>query len=676
MVLSLTASNLGEVQMKDRIHLLLVSTLALIVLSGPHSQAFAATYDEEAAAQSDEAASYQLVNTYSYPGFKIAQYDLGVLAHFSYMLYSGGECLVVDPGRDIATYIAAAKQENAKIIGVWLTHSHADFIAGHTEFAQRLQVPLHISQKAQAVYPHRALNGNDTLEVGGATVRFMETPGHTVDSMCGVVSQKSVPDKPLALLTGDTLFVGSVGRPDLLGEGMAASTLASMMFDSWTQKLSKLPDDVLILPAHGSGSLCGAHLSDVPSSTIGQQRASNAYLQYQDRGEFVAAILAELPEAPPYFAHNAAINRDGPELVQWELEVLPSIEPTTELTDPTKYYVIDVRDAQRYAQGHIPNSVNIALRGRFETWTGIMVPWDFQTVVTGSEKEIREAIYRLNRVGYKPQAIAFETWKQAELPMSVNQMITPRELHQQMQTPESPVVVDVRLPAEWLDWRIGTVLNIPLTKLTSEWIKLDKQQRVVAVCNSAYRSSLAVGILERNGFQQVSSMAGGGEAWKTEGLPVYSGKLLRTASSVTAGRLELAEPIMAAELSQLLAELPDTIQLVDIRSPDDFADYHLPGAENVDVADVIGNPAFRNGAVPLVIVDRDGSLAMMVAGILSQNSERPIRALVGGLQHYWDVQGVGAVLGAPAAAVGPAVPTARPSSPARAKPKKRRSAGC
>ncbi len=660
------------------------SCVVLLLLSLPHLAAAAEATDEEAASHSDQAAKYQLIDTYTFPGFKIAQYDLAVLSHFSYMLYSGGECLVVDPGRDIDTYVEAAKRENATIVGVWLTHSHADFVAGHIEFAKLLAVPLHISQKANAGYEHKALNENDTLAIGDAVVTMLETPGHTPDSMCGVVSNKNHPAKPLALLTGDTLFIGSVGRPDLLGKGMAASTLASMMFDSWMNKLSKLPDDVMILPAHGAGSLCGAHLSDEPASTIGEQRVSNAYLQFKNRGEFVAAILDGLPEAPQYFAHNAAMNRAGPEPVEWTVESLPLVAPSAELTDSGKYYVIDVREAGPYAEGHIPNSVNIALRGRLETWTGIMVPWGAHTIVTGDESQVREAIFRLHRIGYQPQCILFDSWQQAGLPTTKNEMISPRELYQQMQTPEAPIVVDVRLPTEWMALRIGTVLNIPLTQLSTGLVKLDPSQRIVAVCNSAYRSSLAVGVLERAGFGHASSMAGGGEAWIEAGLPVYEARAQGATATGTAKRVvRLAERISAAELSRMLMDLPGTFQLVDIRPPDHFADYHVPGAENVDLAELIDNPAYLTGAGPLVIVDRDGTLAMMTAGILSQKTQRPIKALYGGLQAYWSEVGVGVAAGSTAfePARASAVPSPVPTPPAAkqtpdSKPKKRRSAGC
>lgn len=639
--------------------------------------------DAEAATHGDEAASYQVVDTYEFPGFKIIQFDLAVLSHYSYMLISDGECLVIDPGRDIFTYLETAKKQGVKITGVWLTHSHADFVAGHIEFAEQLNVPLSISEKAQAGYQHTALKENDSVEVGGAVLKILETPGHTPDSMCGLVASKQAPDKPLVMLTGDTLFIGSVGRPDLLGENLSASTLASMMFDTWTNKLSKLPDHVKILPAHGAGSLCGAHLSDNPISTIGEQRVSNSILQHKNRGEFIAAILEGLPEAPQYFAHNAALNLQGPEPVNWTPEALPEMAARPDLTDPAKYFVVDVRDARQYAEGHIPNSVNIALRGRFETWTGITVPWDAKPVVTGSVEEIKESLYRLHRVGYKPQCVAFDAWKQAGLPLTKNQMITPQELYAQMQTPDSPIVVDVRLPSEWMGLRIGTVVNIPLNELPKKASKLDKAQRIVAVCNSAYRSSLAVGIFERQGFKHVSSMAGGGEAWIEAGLPVLEAKAAGAVSATPKREIRLAERISAAELKRLMMDLPSTFQLVDIRPPDHFTDYSLPGSENVDIAELMANPAYLTGAGSLIIVCRDGSLAMMVGGILSQKTERNIKVLYRGLEAYWNEAGPGAsaspiggaavpAIAPRARAVSPAVPTA--STPV-GRPKKK-SAGC
>ena len=645
--------------------------------------------DAESATHGFEAAQYQEVDTYKYPGFDVVQYDLATLSHFSYLLISNGEALVVDPGRDIETYLEAAKDRGVKITSVWLTHSHADFVAGQIELAKVLDVPVYISRHAGVGYKHVPLKDSDTLKVGNTIVTFLETPGHTPDSMCGLVANADNPQKPITLFTGDTLFVGSVGRPDLLGEGMSASSLASMMFDTWTKKLAKLPDDVVIMPAHGAGSLCGAHLSDEPISTIGEQRKSNTYLQYKTRGEFVAAVLEGLPEAPQYFAHNAAMNRRGAELVDWNPESLPEVEPSAELSNPAKYYVVDVRDAADYAAGHIPNSVNIGLRGRFETWTGIMVPWESNLVVVGGAEDLPEAVHRLHRVGYKTQVLAYDAWNKAGLPVAKTAPVSPKELYAAMQREDSPLVVDVRLPKEWAELRIGTVVNMPLNHLTAESVKLDRNAPVVAVCNSAYRSSLALGVLERQGFRNIRSLAGGSEAWIDAGLPVIESATACAlpASSVDIQSPRLADRISPSELKRTLMDLPGSVQVIDIRPAAHFADYNLPGSQHVELADVLGNPAYLEGNTPLVIVDRDGSVAMMVAGILAQKTERRVSALHGGLQGYWAESDLGSLMTPGMIPAGPAEVAARPQptsapaaksseAPATAPKKKRRSAGC
>lgn len=640
--------------------------------------------DSESATHGSEAASYQVRDTYQFPGFKVIQFDLGVLSHYSYLLVSGKEALVVDPGRDTGTYLETAKKEGAAITAVYLTHSHADFVAGHSELAG--MAPIYVSAKTAARYDHKPVKEGDSLTVGDAVLTFLDTPGHTPDGTCAVVASKQQSGKPLVIFTGDTLFIGSVGRPDLLGEGMAASTLASVMFDTWNDKLSKLPDDVQVFPAHGAGSLCGAHLSDEPTSTLGEQRTLNPYLAHKSRGEFIAAVLEGLPEAPQYFQHNAKMNHDGPERVDWQPKSLPVTRPEAEMTDPAKYYVVDIRNAADYSSSHIPNSVNIDLRGRFETWVGIMVPWDARLVLYGDEKDLREALFRLHRVGYNrsenPVAcVTPDDWRRAGLPAVAGQMIPPARLHAQMQSKESPLVVDVRLPSEWMGLRIGTVVNIPLSELAEKAKKLDRSQPVVAVCNSAYRSSMAVGILERLGFKRAASLAGGSEAWINAGLPVIEAKPGGAAGPKR--EIRLAERISAAELKRMQMDLPGTFQLVDIRPESQFADYHLPGSQNVDLSDALNNPAYLTGAGPLVIVDRDGSLAMMVGGILSQKTERPIKVLYGGLADYWSQTELGgAAKPAPVSAVSrpkavsAGAPAAAPAEPVRPVKPKKKSAGC
>ena len=271
--------------------------------------------DSESASHGDEAASYQIVQTYEQPGFTVRQFQLAVLSHYAYLLSSGKEALVIDPGRDINALLAAAKQEGLTIRGVYLTHSHADFVAGHLELAKAVNCPVYVNEMTKAAFPHEPLRAGSAIKVGEAEVRILLTPGHTPDGTCGLVWSQG---KPRLMFTGDTLFVGSVGRPDLLEGTMSAAQLAGMGYDTWMNQLSKLPDEIVILPAHGAGSLCGAHLRDEPSSTIGTERASNPYFQHRSKGAFIAAVLEGLPEAPQYFAHNAALNRQGPPLVDWQ----------------------------------------------------------------------------------------------------------------------------------------------------------------------------------------------------------------------------------------------------------------------------------------------------------------------------------------------------------------------
>lgn len=480
--------------------------------------------DSESATHGSDSAVHRIVDTYAFPGFKVIQFELPVLSVYSYLLVSDGEALLVDPVRDVLFYLETAKKEGVKIKGVYLTHSHADFVAGHTEIKKNLNVPIYQSHKSGAKYPIEAMDEKSAVQVGKTTLKFMDTPGHTPDGQCCAVYSHENQGKPKLLFTGDVLFVGSVGRPDLMGEAVPAAWLASAMYDSWTEKLSKLPDDVTIFPAHGAGSLCGAHLSNEPKSTIGQEKASNPYLKAKGRGEFVALVLQGLPEAPQYFKHNARMNKEGPQPVDWNAPNPQEIKPTAELTEPDKYFLVDVRDAATHAAGHIPNSVNIAARGRLENWVGTMVPWGSRLVLVGEPHLLKEALHRLHRVGYKAEVITPGTWEGAKLPIRRGDPISPKDLYALMKKGEAPLVIDVRLPAEWMALRIGTVLNLPLSHLAELSSKLDPAQPVVVVCNSAYRSSMGTGILERQGIKKARNLEGGSKAWMKADLPVYEGE--------------------------------------------------------------------------------------------------------------------------------------------------------
>jgi hydroxyacylglutathione hydrolase len=592
-------------------------------------------------APADETITNHIVNTYEYPGFKLIQFHLPVLAHYSYMLVSGDQALVVDPGRNVSIYLEQAKKEGARIMGVFLTHNHADFVAGHMELAKKANCPIFASAESGCTFRYQPLKEGSTIEVGEALVKILVTPGHTTEALCGLVATKSNPKEPILLFSGDTLWIGRLGRPDLIEGNTSAAALASLAYDTWTNKLRLLPDSMAIFPAHGGGSLYGLRLSDEPTSTLGTEKKTNSALKQQTRGEFIAAMLEGRPEVPQYFSHVAAYNKLGPQLVDWEKPPVPAIASRA-LADPRQAYVVDLRSAEDYAAGHIPHAVNIGLKGNLETWVGTLVPWNANLVLYGNPAELAEASTRLERVGYPARVVTPEAWEKSRIPLVKSELLKPEDLKIRLEGEDSPVVVDVRPRSDCAAQRLGKAVPVPLEQLSSLAPgQLDPAQPVVTLCDSTYCASLAVGILERLGFKQVGCLDGGREAWAGAGLPVLGDEtpvVKREAvpppHRVPKRVVRLPQRISAADLKRTLLDLPGTFDLIDIRPPEAFAVYNLPGSVNVDVADVLQNPTFLKGTGPLILVDRDGSLAMAVGGVLSQKTWRPIKVLFGGLEAY------------------------------------------
>jgi rhodanese-related sulfurtransferase len=396
------------------------------------------------------------------------------------------------------------------------------------------------------------------------------------------------------------------------------------------------------------------------------------------------AVIDGLPDAPQYFKHNARMNHDGPPLVDWDKTTPPAL-PAADVSARMQRgaWLVDVRDAALFAARHPADAISIGIRGRFETWTGTMIPWGEPFILTGSDDDVREAAFRLKRIGYDTPAGYLqggqEAWNAAGLPTRTVAMVKPADLHRQVQAGTAPVIADVRLPSEWMGLRIGNVLNTPMNKLFVDGKRLSKEMPVLTVCNSAYRSSMGAAVLLKMGFKDVRNMEGGSEAWIAAGLPTLSATGTGAAAP-PARAIRLPERLAAAELRRMMMDLPGTFELVDIRPAALVADFSLPGAIPADIAEVISNPAYLNGAVPLVIVDRDGSLAMAVGGILSQKTPRTIKVLYGGLEAYWNDSAVplppsssapvtAPAVRPPASSPGPAAPSA-PAVP------KKKSAGC
>src|SRR5437867_4440122 len=329
------------------------------------------------------------------------QFYLGCLAHASYLIGSDGEAVVVDPQRDVDQYVQEAGAQNLKIKYIIESHLHADFISGHRELAARTGAEIVFGQKAGAKFSHRPVKDGDELIIGRVRLRIMETPGHTPESICVLVIDTEFSDQPRKVLTGDTLFIGDVGRPDLAGgKGYTPQLMAAMMYDSLHDKLLKLDNSVEVYPAHGAGSMCGRYLSKENFSTIGDQCKFNYALSPMPKDEFVKMMTTDLAEAPAYFSADAEINRAGPAALT-ELPQLTPLSPTEVSSLAAQgTVVLDVRTAEDFGGGHVPHALNIGLSGQFAIWAGSLIPLAAPIVIVADEEaRIAEAQLRLARVG-------------------------------------------------------------------------------------------------------------------------------------------------------------------------------------------------------------------------------------------------------------------------------------
>ena len=453
------------------------------------------------------------------------QFYLGCLAHASYLIGSDGEAAVVDPRRDVDEYIEEARANGMEIRHIIETHLHADFVSGHQELAHRTGAKIYFGAKADAKFEYVPVREGDEIRMGDVLLRFLETPGHTPESVSILVIDRAVSEVPKAVLTGDTLFIGDVGRPDLLGSTMSAGELAGMLYDSLHGKLLALPDSVEVYPAHGAGSLCGRNISSETSSTIGQQRQFNYALKPMPKEEFVRLMTTDLPEAPEYFARDVAINRGG----AVELAELP--DPAAlgardvEALQKRGAVVLDTRPAAQYGAGHVPGSLHVGLSGQFASWAGALVPPKVPIVIVSEEKEqVREARTRLARVGLDNVAGYLEggllSWHRAGLPLATTEQIGVEELDARIREGHAARVVDVRRPAEWQAGHIASAVNVPLNTLESHAADLPKDEPVAVLCAGGFRSSIGTSILERQGFTKITNVVGGMAAWKNANLEV------------------------------------------------------------------------------------------------------------------------------------------------------------
>jgi hydroxyacylglutathione hydrolase len=458
----------------------------------------------------------------------LKQYYLGCLAHASYLIAEpeSGEAVVVDPQRDVEQYVDDARGLGCRITHVFLTHFHADFLAGHLELRDREGAEIHLGSRAKAEYEFTPMEDGSTLELGAVRLQVLETPGHSPESISILVFDPEHGEAPYAALTGDTLFIGDVGRPDLRASlGWSAEELGAMLYDSLQGKLLPLPDETLVYPAHGAGSLCGKNLSTDTVSTIGVQRQYNYALQPMSRERFVEIVTADQPDTPAYFTYDAILNtREHGTLDQaLERELKPlSVEEARRKVEEGAQ-LLDTRDAADFAGAHIRGSVSVGLGGKFATWCGSVLDPERPVVVVADPGGEVEAATRLGRIGFDTVAGYLEGGMQPleEEPELVERIerVTAGSLAEQLDSSEPPLVVDVRSEQEWDEGHIDGAVNVPLSQLRERVGELPGDHVLVVHCAGDYRATIAASLLRREGLARVSTLVGGFAAWESAPAP-------------------------------------------------------------------------------------------------------------------------------------------------------------
>ncbi|MCS6873996.1 MAG: rhodanese-like domain-containing protein [Pyrinomonadaceae bacterium] len=449
------------------------------------------------------------------------QFYLGCLSHASYYIGSEDEAVVIDPQRDVQQYLDEAEANGQKIKYVIETHSHADFVSGHLELARRTGAQIVYGQRADTKFPALKVKDGDELMIGKVKLRFLETPGHTPEGITILAQDTENPDAPMKMFTGDTLFIGDVGRPDLVGsKGYTAEQMASMLYDSLHQKILTLPDETEVYPAHGAGSLCGKSLSKDTWSTLGEQKRTNYALQPMSKEEFIKLVTADQPEVPMYFPKSAAKNLEGAP----SLDELPRPkELSTEEILKFEGVVIDVRPSSEYGSGHIPNSINIGLGGQFASWAGTLIPIGTPiAIVAETAEQVEEAFTRLARVGHE-SVKGFILIKNYTGEKKTVTQVSPKEANEALSR-NGAQLVDVRRKAEYESVHAKGAVNIPLHTLSKELGSLDPDKPTYVICQSGYRSSIGTSILENAGFKEIYNIVGGTNAWLKENLEVEPAK--------------------------------------------------------------------------------------------------------------------------------------------------------
>jgi DMSO/TMAO reductase YedYZ molybdopterin-dependent catalytic subunit/rhodanese-related sulfurtransferase/glyoxylase-like metal-dependent hydrolase (beta-lactamase superfamily II) len=557
----------------------------------------------------------------------LTQHYLACLSHASYLIgdTTTGRAVVVDPRRDVGVYLDEAAEHGLRIERVIETHIHADFLSGHLELAERTGAVISYGAGADVSFDFEPLEDGQRLSLGEVTLEVLATPGHTPESICVLVWQHPYDQAPHGVLTGDTLFVGDVGRPDLLASGSAdlsPETLARHLYRSLRDKLLVLPDATRVYPAHGAGSACGKALSSETTSTIGEQRQTNYALQEMGEDAFVAAVTEGQPARPRYFAFDARANREVHALLDDEPPALLDLDAVLALHQAGAV-LLDVREPADFAVAHLAGAVNIGLQGRFAEWAGDALAADRAVVLVGDPRLASEAKTRLARVGLDQVAgqltdpvsvfVARPDLVEANSRLTIGQLAELRGLEPDLQ------LVDVRAAAETADGTLPGAMEIPLAVLADSLDALDRDLPVVAYCASGYRSMVATSVLVEAGFADVSDLLGGFGAWQAAGLPVA-----QPGDHLDRRRT----PQVNARAARSLLDAGGL--LLDVREPDEWVEGHAREA----VLMPMGQVHTRLGELPegkrIVVVCRSGGRSAAITDALRDQGYDAVN-LTGGM---------------------------------------------
>ncbi|HUC80392.1 MAG TPA: MBL fold metallo-hydrolase [Flavisolibacter sp.] len=447
----------------------------------------------------------------------IKQLYTSCLSEAAYFIESNGEAAVVDPLRDIDSYIQLAKEQNATIKYIFETHFHADFVSGHLDLAKATGATIIYGPNTETAFPVHVAKDGETFQLGDLSIETLHTPGHTLESTCYLL--KNEEGEAHCIFTGDTLFVGDVGRPDLAqkGEELTMNDLAGMLYESLQSKIVPLADDVIVYPAHGPGSACGKNLGPNTVSTIGEEKKTNYALQAQTKEDFIAAVTDGLTAPPQYFPINAKINKEGYDSIDEVLQkgLTPLTAEDVKAAAEDDAIILDTRPATQFTEAFVPGSIFIGLEGRFAEWAGSLLPFDREIVLVCESGKEKETVTRLARVGFS-RMIGYlnggvDAWKAAgeELDMIVD--IEADELAMDIPFDPNLVVLDVRRPAEFADGHVKDAVNMPLDDMTDlvNVSQLEEEQNIYVHCVGGYRSVIAASLLKRQGIHNLRNVLGG-----------------------------------------------------------------------------------------------------------------------------------------------------------------------